>query len=123
MKVQIWFWEDRWLGNITLCEKYPALYYIVHHKSDIIAKVMETSLPNVMFGMDLSGHRLVSCNVFVQHLENVYLQTRLDEFHWNLYKNGKCLVDSMYNTLIQLNVREPIKIITTSFGNWRFHYG
>jgi hypothetical protein len=27
-----------------------------------------------------------------------------DEFCWNLHKNGKLLVDSMYNTLIQLNV-------------------
>jgi hypothetical protein len=101
---EIWFWEDRWLGNITLREQYPTLYYIVHHKSDIIAKVLKTSLPNVKFGRDLSGQRLVSWNVFAQYLANVHLQIGLDEFHWNLHENGKCSVDYIYNMLIQLDV-------------------
>jgi hypothetical protein len=39
----ICFWEDKWLGNITLQEQYPALYRIVYHKGDTIASVMESS--------------------------------------------------------------------------------
>jgi hypothetical protein len=53
------FWEDKWLGTTTLREQYTALYSIVRHKGDTIAKVMECSPPNVTFRRDLSGHRLV----------------------------------------------------------------
>jgi hypothetical protein len=28
------FWEDKWLGNITLREQYPALHRIIYHKGD-----------------------------------------------------------------------------------------
>jgi hypothetical protein len=34
------FWDDSWLDNAPLREQYPALYNIVHYKSDIIKKVM-----------------------------------------------------------------------------------
>jgi hypothetical protein len=49
---EIRFWEDKWNGNATLREQYPALYSIVRHKGDTIAKVMETSPPNVTFRRD-----------------------------------------------------------------------
>jgi hypothetical protein len=35
---EIRFWEDKWLGNVTLREQYPTLYSIVRHKGDTIAK-------------------------------------------------------------------------------------
>jgi hypothetical protein len=38
---EVRFWGDKWLGNATLHEQYPALYSIVRHKGDTIAKVME----------------------------------------------------------------------------------
>jgi hypothetical protein len=57
---EIRFWEDKWLGNATLREQYPALYSIVRHKGDTIAKVLETSPPTVAFRRDLSGQRLVA---------------------------------------------------------------
>jgi hypothetical protein len=43
---EIRFWEDKWLGNATLREQYPALYNIVLLKGDTIAKVLEFSPPN-----------------------------------------------------------------------------
>jgi hypothetical protein len=46
---EIRFWKDKWLGNATLQEQYPALYSIVRHKGDTIAKVMENSPPSVTF--------------------------------------------------------------------------
>ena len=44
---KIRFWEDKWLGDTTLQEQYPALYNIVRHKGDTIATVMQSSPPNV----------------------------------------------------------------------------
>jgi hypothetical protein len=46
------FWEEKWLGNFTLCEQYPALYNIVRHKSDTIVAVMATSPRDVSFRRD-----------------------------------------------------------------------
>jgi hypothetical protein len=44
---QIRFWEDTWLGNGPLREQYPALYSIVHRKSDTIALVMVFNVWNL----------------------------------------------------------------------------
>jgi hypothetical protein len=109
---EIRFWEDKWIGNATLCEQYPALYSIVHHKGDTIAKVMETSPPNVTFRRDLSGQRLVSWNALLQRLANIQLQPGHDEFCWNLHENGKFSIASMYNALILPDV--PIKKISNN---------
>jgi hypothetical protein len=57
---QIRFREDSWLGNGPLWEQYPALYSIVHRKSDTIALVVATSPPDAMFRRDLIGPRLAA---------------------------------------------------------------
>jgi hypothetical protein len=77
---EIRFWEDKWLGNATLREQYPAFYNIICHEGDTIAKVMESSPPNVSFRRDLSGQRLVSWNALQQRLANIQLQSGHDEF-------------------------------------------
>jgi hypothetical protein len=48
-----------------------------------------------------SGQRLVDWNALLLRLANIHLQTRHDEFCWNLHENGKFLIASMYNALIQ----------------------
>ena len=65
---EIRFWEDKWLGNTALREQYPALYNIVRHKGDTLAKVMETSPPSMTFRRDLIGPRLASWNELL-HLD------------------------------------------------------
>jgi hypothetical protein len=72
---EIRFREDIWLGNATLCEQYPALYSIVRHKGDTIAKVLETSPPSVAFRRNLSGQRLVAWNALLQRLANIQYKT------------------------------------------------
>jgi hypothetical protein len=101
---EISFLEDRWLGATSLREQYPALYNIVRYKGDTIAKVLETSPPNVSFRRDLSGQRVVSWNVLLLCLVNIHLQPEHEEFRWNLHENGKFSVASMYNALIQPDI-------------------
>jgi hypothetical protein len=48
----------------------------MHHKGDTIAKVMETSPPNVTFRRDLFGQSLVSWNALLQSMANI--QCNLD---------------------------------------------
>jgi hypothetical protein len=40
---EIRFWGNKWLGNATLQEQYPALYAIVRHKGDTLAHVLESN--------------------------------------------------------------------------------
>jgi hypothetical protein len=98
---EIRFWEEEWLDATSFREQYPVLYNIVRHKGDTIAKVLETSPPNVSFRRDLSGQRLVSWNALLLRLANIYLQTGHNKFRWNLHENGKFSVAFMYNALIQ----------------------
>jgi hypothetical protein len=65
---EIRFWEDKWFGNTSLREQYPALYNIMHHKGDTLAKVMECNTPNVTFRRDLDGPRLTSWNKLLHRL-------------------------------------------------------
>jgi hypothetical protein len=71
--MEIWFWEDRWLGTTTLREQYPTLYNIVRYKGDTLQKVMETSPPTMTFRRDLIGPRLTSWNELLQMLASIQL--------------------------------------------------
>ena len=87
-----------------LREQYPALYNIVRHKGDTLAKVMETFPPNVSFRRSLFGPRLASWNALLNRLDSVHLTQGPDKFRWNVTKNGKFSVDSMYKILIQPDI-------------------
>jgi hypothetical protein len=65
---------------------------------------MATSPPNVTFRQDLTGQRLVAWNALLKRLDHVQLNPGLDEFQWNLHKNGEFFVDSMFNALMQLDI-------------------
>ena len=101
---EIRFWEDKWLGDTTLREQYPALYNIVRHKSDTIATVMQSSPPNMTFRQTLFGPRLVMWNALLGRLTQVQLSQGPDEFHWNLQANGLFSIDSMYRALIHSGI-------------------
>ena len=111
---EIRFWEDKWLGNTTLREQYPALYNVVRHKSDTLAKVMESSPPNVTFRRSIVGPRQASWNALLQRLDSVQLTQGSDVFRWNLTENGKFLVDSMYKALIHPEVQ-----VDNNNKNWK----
>ena len=102
--LEIRFWEDKWLGNATLREQYPALYNIMRYKGDTIATVMESFPPNVTFRRDLIGPRLQSWYILLQRLSTVQLSHGSDVFRWNLHGNGQFSVESMYRALIQSDV-------------------
>jgi hypothetical protein len=109
---EIRFWEDKWLDNATLREQYPALYSIVRHKGDTLAKVMESSPSSVTFRRDLSGQRLADWNALLLRLANIQLQDGHDEFRWNLHENGKFSVASTYSALILPDV--PIDKVSSN---------
>jgi hypothetical protein len=80
------------------------LYNIVRHKRDTLAKVMETSTPNVSFRRSLVGPRQTSWNALLQRLDLVHVMQGSGEFWWNLNESGKFLMVSMYKDLIQPDI-------------------
>jgi hypothetical protein len=56
------------------------LYNILRHKGDTIAKILETSPPNVSFRRDLSSQQLVSWNALLLCLANIQLQPVITYF-------------------------------------------
>jgi hypothetical protein len=88
------------LGNTTLREQISVLNNIVRYKGDTIAKVLESSPPNVTFRRDLVGPRLACWNTLLQRLALVQLMQGTHKFRWNLHESGKFSVGSMYRALI-----------------------
>ena len=48
---QIGFWDDKWLGNRTVREQYPALFNIVRKKHTTVASVFDRVPLNLLHGM------------------------------------------------------------------------
>jgi hypothetical protein len=61
-------------------EKYPALYSIVRHKTDTIAKGLKSSPPNMKFREISWGPRLASWNALPYRLTFVQLIHGTHEF-------------------------------------------
>ena len=79
---QIYFWEDKWLGNLTLREQYLALFNIVRKKHAIVASLFVP--PNVSFRRTLTGHTLSLWHDLVARISYVHLNDNTDVFRWNL---------------------------------------
>jgi hypothetical protein len=93
---------------------FNVLYNIVRRKSDIIALVMATSPPTVMFRRDLICPRLFPWNALLLPLESVQLSEGHDKFYWNLQSNEKFAVSSLYNAIIQ-----PEISVDKNKKNWK----
>ena len=53
------FWEDKWLGNFTLKEKYPSLYNITREKHISVANAFASTPLNISFKRSLVGEKLL----------------------------------------------------------------
>jgi len=94
------FWEDKWLGNHTLREQYPALFNIVRKKHATVASLFDRVHLNVSFRRTLTGHTLTLWHDLVARISHVHLNDNVDVFRWNLNQSGMFTVSSMYSALI-----------------------
>lgn len=76
---KICFWEDKWLENVIFREQYPTMYRIVRDKYDTLARVLNSSPPELPFRGFLSA--LVLCH-------DIIFRSRLDSI--NLMQRGYC---------------------------------
>jgi hypothetical protein len=90
------FWEDVWLGNISLANQYPILYNIVKTKNVLVADVLNQYPLNIRFNRLLVGDKWDDWVHLVSRIMNVHLSNEPDRFKWHLTTTGLFSVKSMY---------------------------
>ena len=88
------------MGDKPFSEVYPNLYRIARIKGDTVANVLWTAPLNVSFRRDLVRDNLSSWYELVSKIVLVNLTNGNDVFRWNLNKNDKFTVRSMYRFMI-----------------------
>src|SRR5512139_1398597 len=72
---------------------------------------MSTTPLNVSFRRSIVGPKLVEWNGLISRLANIILSNEKDCFIWSLHKNGYFSVKSIYNAIINSNVRIHKRIL------------
>lgn len=102
---QIRFWDDVWLGQITLRNEFPSLYAIASNKNLTVAEVFSTVPLNLPFRRTLLGHNRSQWLNLVERLMRVTILDEPDKFRWNLNSNGVFTVKSFYEDLLNGHTR------------------
>jgi hypothetical protein len=101
---QIWFQEDKWLGNHSFQHQYPSVYNIVRRKNVTVESVLSLVPLNVSFQKFLNQNNLLLWNQLVGKIIHVRLNDQPDVFVWNLHQNGQYTIKSLYMVLISNGV-------------------
>jgi hypothetical protein len=99
------FWEDTWLGNLSLSHQYPNLYNIVQRKNVLVANVLGQVPLNIAFRRNLTGIKWNEWIHLCQRLITIQLTNESDMFKWNLTTAGTFSVKSMYLDLMNDDTR------------------
>jgi len=94
------FWEDRWLGNFTLQQRFPSLYNIVRRRNATVASVFSSTPLNISFRRGLYNDNLNRWHELVALVAHTQLNDTGDKFWWSLHQNKMFLVRSMYEHLV-----------------------
>ena len=94
------FWEDTWLGEMSLALQYPSLYNIVQRKEDYVATVLNSVPLNIRFRRSLVGEHWDAWLQLVCRLMDIQLSDQADTIRCNLTSPGVFSVKSMYLDLI-----------------------
>jgi hypothetical protein len=70
---QIRFWEDIWLGGMSLRRHYPNLFNIARHKQITVAEVFSSSPINLSWQRDIVGNNLTAWNRLLPHIASIAL--------------------------------------------------
>ena len=100
--VDVHFWEDRWVGNMSLREQFPTLYHITRKQHAIVAEVFGTPL-NISFRRSLVGPTLVVWSALLAQVAGHHSSPGRDVFTWTLHRSGTFTVNSMYSALSDVN--------------------
>ena len=79
----IWFWHDRWCGDMTLKEEFPVLYSIAHEKDASVAANVDFlgGAPqwNVIFSREVHDLKLDVVTALFQKSQSVAVQRGIQD--------------------------------------------
>jgi hypothetical protein len=90
------FWEDPWLGKLSLADQYPSLYAIVNIKNKRVAEFWANNPLQITSKRVLRGEHWKAWLDLVSRLTNVQLSDESDKFTWNLTSSRKFRVKLLY---------------------------
>ncbi|GJS61724.1 RNA-directed DNA polymerase, eukaryota, reverse transcriptase zinc-binding domain protein [Tanacetum coccineum] len=92
------FWEDKWIGEVTLKTKYPRLFALEHHKSiTVAAKMGQLSLDHSFRRPPRGGIEDEQYRDLRTTTSNVLLPNMHDRWFWSLNSSGEFSVSSVRN--------------------------
>jgi hypothetical protein len=91
------FWEDLWVGDKPLREKFPRLYFLTVNFT--VARVFNEGWGCIRFRRVLFGETAKLWQELKNLCQNVTLSNVEDRSKWLLTKNGVFTVKSLYNLL------------------------
>ncbi|GJT34422.1 RNA-directed DNA polymerase, eukaryota, reverse transcriptase zinc-binding domain protein [Tanacetum coccineum] len=84
------FWEDKWIGEVTLKTKYPRLFALEHHKSiTVAAKMGQLSLDHSFRRPPRGGIEDEQYRDLRTTTSNVLLPNMHDRWFWSLNSSGE----------------------------------
>ena len=95
------FWEDVWIDQKPLMQRFPELYRIVSKRGVSVASVLNSTPLNVSFRRGLVGDRLNEWLKLVSLVLMVSLNNDKDSFIWQIKKNGVFSTQSLYRELMK----------------------
>jgi len=121
-KAKTRFWDDTWVGDKSLKDRYTALYNIMREPHTTVSKVMATSPLNISFRRALIDNKLLEWLNLVARISSVglvdgFISSNEIELNQGLFLD--CPLAKMIWRIIffSTNLNQP-RSISHMFGSW-----
>jgi hypothetical protein len=93
------FWDDRWIGQISLSAIYPNLYHIAYDKNILVSQVFQNNSISIDFARQLIGVYQTEWHELVNFFRYFQLSHSNDKILWRWSTKGQFSVHSLYTWL------------------------
>ena len=105
------FWEDWWVGDKSLKEAYPSLFFISNDQGITVREAIDKDWGGFTFRRALYGDTEQLWNSMRARCEEVLMHGGRDKSMWMLTADRKFTVKSLYRDLIKSDVGFPRKFL------------
>lgn len=103
------FWEEHWIGDMPLCNKFPRLYNLTYKHFVSIAEVVHSDWGCIRFRRALREETRMMWIELLQLCGDIELNNEQDRCFWKLTKSGVFSVGSLYKFIKDRQVQIAYK--------------